>query len=164
MKDFIKAFELGKEFDLKHSEFLPLIQGLGFNIKGFSANISLEVADEIRAAIKASYIKADLDAKEAAEGSKLAAKAVKDAEDARAKEFKEANRATMIGTYYCPLKRRYFIIETKINPEDLDLQGKGYGSVYNLNHDFNLKLGRSGILKPAKLADGKKWAGYGEKK
>lgn len=168
MENSIKVFELGQEFDLKHTDFIPLIQKLGFDIKGFSTNLSSEQAEEIRAEVKRYYIEDDLAEKEAAEALRLAQEADLEKKKAIRREFDELNVGKLVGTYFCPIKKRYFILDLDLDPFQMAkhelLQGKGYGSIYNLNHDFNLKIGRKGLLKPAKLADGKKWKDMGEDK
>lgn len=160
-KDSVKLFELSKEFDMPHTEFIPLINKLGFDIKGFSKVLSAEEAENIRKEVKRYYIEDALADKAAKEAAELAIKQEQDAKKAKIKEYNEHNVANMIGTYFCPIKNRYYIVETKLDPFQLRklelLEGKGYGSVYNLNYDFNLKLGKRKILKPAELANARKW-------
>ena len=159
MNDIVKIFELAKEMKMKHTELIPILNELGHDIKGFSKNLTRAEADEMKAQVKHYYIERDLDAKQAIEDARIADNIELSEKLAYDLAYKKADVAKLIGTYYCPIKNRYFIIDVDLTPDELDgkLTGKGYGSIYNLNHDFNVKLGRKGILKPADLADGRKW-------
>jgi len=163
MKEF-KLFEVAKEFDMPHKSFIELLNGIGFpDLKGFSTNLNSEEAEEIRSAVKSHFIKIDLNEKEALEVVKKADKLEKLVSREKKEEFKGLNVAKMIGTYYNQETRRYHLIELNLTPEQLaELEvdpGESFGTIYNLNHDFNVSIGKRGILKSSKLED-KKWRDY----
>lgn len=162
MENTIKVFELAKEFDMNHVQFIPLIQKVGFTeIKGFSTILDDKTADSIRAAIKNHYIQIDLDEKAEIEAAHRAENLVRILAEEKEAEFKRLNVAKLIGTYYNEKTRRYHLIKLDLTPEQIqdlgvDL-GESFGTIYNLNHDFNVSLGRRKILKPSELED-KKWS------
>ena len=159
MSETLKLFELAKEMRMKHTELIPLLNEIGHDIKGFSKILTREQADQFKAEIKNHYIQKDLDAKQAIEDSRIAMDSELAAELEYQDAYKAADVAKMIGTYYCPIKRRYFIIEQELTPEQISdkIEGKGYGTIYNLVYDFNLQLGKRKILKPADLENSRKW-------
>ena len=165
MENTIKVFELAKEYDMTHIQLIPLLQEIGFTeIKGFSTVLSDEKADKIRAAIKNHYIKKDLDEKAAIEAAHRAENLEKFLAEEKKAEFDGLNVARMVGTYFNRETRRYHLIELSLTPEQLaefEL-GESFGTIYNLNHEFNVSIGKRGILKPSKLED-KKWRDYENK-
>jgi len=160
MKEELKIFELAREMEMKHTELIPILNALGHEIKGFSKIVSREFAERLKEEVKQYYIKQDLDAKDAIEAARLASNEVLANKLARHLEYKQANVAKLIGTYFCPIKRRYFIVEVEQNPEEVKLKGDGYGSIYNLKHDFEVRTTRLGIHRPAELSNHRRWGDF----
>lgn len=132
-----KLFEVAKEFDMKHTEFIPLLNecGYDFNPKGFSKEIEPEVLEKIMT-------------------DKKLLKRIQ--EENALKNFKDENDfARFIGTYFNPETRKYEVYKLNLTKEQLDqispiLVGE-FTTVYNAKSTLSMVISDQGLLLPSPM-------------
>lgn len=114
----MKVFKLAQQYDMKHTEFIPLINELGFNIKGFSQELSDEEVGNITSAI------------EKAEKEKFKAQS----------EYDMLTSMMMVGVIYNPKNKKYRVGKLNLSLEQFEELGgilmDEHGTIFNAKFDL----------------------------